>query len=132
MESVVYLDTHVVVWLYSGDMSLLSKAAIQAIEKDDLLISPAVELELQYLLETDRITVPPHEIINSLAVDVGLRKCNQHFATVITHAVQIQWTRDPFDRLIVGQAAIQQMPLLTKDRSILSNYSMAFWTKKPV
>lgn len=131
MEKIVYLDTHVLVWLYSGDTMLFSKHALQAIETYELLISPAVELELQYLFEINRITVPPHEIINALAIDVGLRKCNQHFASVITQSIKMQWTRDPFDRMIVGQAAIRQSPLLTKDRSILSNYSQAFWEDLP-
>ena len=131
MESIVHLDTHAVVWLYSGDLTLFSKNAIKAIDNYDLLISPAVELELQYLLEIERIIVPPSEILNALAVDVGLRKCNQHFASVVAHAVQMTWTRDPFDRLIVGQAAIQQSHLLTKDRVILTNYKNAFWEKQP-
>ncbi|MCK4765175.1 MAG: hypothetical protein KAW12_23450 [Candidatus Aminicenantes bacterium] len=44
-----FLDTHIVVWLYQGDFSLLSKEAKQTIEKDDIFISPLVSLELQYL-----------------------------------------------------------------------------------
>jgi len=48
----IYLDTHVVVWLYSGELSLLSEKACQLIEENELLISPLVLLELQYLFET--------------------------------------------------------------------------------
>ncbi len=49
MAAVIYLDTHVVVWLFSGRTELLSSRAVNAIENHDLLISPIVSLELQYL-----------------------------------------------------------------------------------
>ncbi len=127
MESVIYLDTHVVVWLYAGEMDLFSRRAIRSLEKNDPIISPIVELELQYLLETERITVPPDEIIQTLAVEMGLRKCTHYFASVITKSLKMTWTRDPFDRIITAQAAIDQSPLLTKDQIIISNYQNAFW-----
>ncbi len=37
------------------------------------------------------------------------------------------WTRDPFDRLIVGHAAVDDELLLSKDRKILENYPFARW-----
>lgn len=52
----IFLDTHVVVWLYSGKIDMLSKKASDLIENGDLFISPAVTLELQYLKEVKRIT----------------------------------------------------------------------------
>jgi len=127
MESVIYLDTHVVVWLYAGEMDLFSRRAIRSLEKNDPIISPIVELELQYLLETERITVPPDEIIQTLAVEMGLRKCTHHFASIVTKSLKMTWTRDPFDRIITAHAAIDQSLLLTKDQTIASNYQNAFW-----
>lgn len=86
-----------------------------------------MELELQYLLETNRITVSPQETINALSIEFGLRKCNHHFATIISKSMEMNWTRDPFDHIITAQAAINQSLLLTKDQSILTNYKPAFW-----
>jgi PIN domain nuclease of toxin-antitoxin system len=37
----------------------------------------------------------------------------------------MKWTRDPFDRIIAAQAAVDATPLLTRDRIILSNYPHA-------
>jgi len=46
---------------------------------------------------------------------------------VAREAVAQSWTRDPFDRLIVAQAAIRATALLTKDRVIRRRYAPAFW-----
>jgi PIN domain nuclease of toxin-antitoxin system len=52
----IYLGTHVVVWFYAGDKNKLTQSGIDLINANDLLISPIVQLELQYLLEIKRIT----------------------------------------------------------------------------
>ncbi len=51
----IYLDTHVAAWLYA-DAKLLPAGVGQIIEKNDLLISPVVLLELEYLYEIGRLT----------------------------------------------------------------------------
>ena len=52
----VYLDTHVLVWLYQDGVSRLTPTGSHAIDAAErLLISPIVELELAYLHEIGRI-----------------------------------------------------------------------------
>ena len=51
----VYLDTHVLVWIAKGEDHQLSSSAREAIENDDLLVSPAVILELELLHEIGRL-----------------------------------------------------------------------------
>ncbi|WP_199317478.1 hypothetical protein [Planktothricoides raciborskii] len=46
---------------------------------------------------------------------------------MIGHSLDLDWTRDPFDRLIVAHAAVNNNILLTKDRIILANYAQAQW-----
>ncbi len=123
----IYLDTHAVVWLYSGELHFFSEKACQLIEENELLISPLVLLELQYLFEIKRITVEPTVIFDSLAESVGLQKCRASFAQVIAEAMRISWTRDPFDRIITATAMIHQAPLLTKDETIRREYKLAVW-----
>ena len=48
----MYLDTHVVIWLYQKDEQRISRLARELIESSDLLVSPMVLLELEYLFET--------------------------------------------------------------------------------
>jgi PIN domain nuclease of toxin-antitoxin system len=40
---------------------------------------------------------------------------------------RVQWTRDPFDRLIVAQALLHDAPLITKDEHIRRHYAGALW-----
>lgn len=123
----IYLDTHVVVWLYAALTNKLSNKAIEAIETNQLLISPMVQLELQYLREIDRITAHSALIIETLKCSIGLKICDQSFIHTVTEAIDLSWTRDPFDRLIVAQSNARQIPLLTKDQNILKNSVLAFW-----
>jgi PIN domain nuclease of toxin-antitoxin system len=123
----IYLDTHVVVWLYGGLVAEFSPTASAAIEGNELLISPMVRLELRYLHETGRITVPPAKVIGALERDLGLAICPQPFSLVVRQAEQVGWTRDPFDRLIVGQAEAGAFPLLTRDELIRKHFANAIW-----
>lgn len=127
MEKLIYLDTHVVVWLYSGRTELFSKTALTAIEQNDLRISPIVELEIKYLHETDRISVKAETVMAELSETMGLRKCEMDFIKIVDRALRMSWTRDPFDRIITAQASIGNARLLTKDRTLLSQYQHAFW-----
>jgi PIN domain nuclease of toxin-antitoxin system len=52
---------------------------------------------------------------------------NMPFNKVIDSAMKQLWTRDPFDRIIVGHAAVNQSGLLTKDETIGKNYAYVIW-----
>ncbi|MBX2999637.1 MAG: PIN domain-containing protein [Caldilineaceae bacterium] len=123
----IYLDTHVVVWLYAGLTGKFSDAARALINSHDLYISPMVRLELRYLYETARITDDAQIVVTDLSSRIGLQVCDKPFNDVVTHALASSWTRDPFDRLIVAHAALHQNLLLSKDQAILENYPHARW-----
>ena len=127
MAALTYLDTHVAAWLFAGRADLLSKTAQRAVEEGDLLVSPAVTLELQYLYETKRTSEPARRVIDDLRHRVGLRVCDLPFADVVNRALEQHWTRDPFDRIIVGQAALQEAALVSKDRHVRARYERAVW-----
>lgn len=123
----IYLDTHVVVWLYAGRIDLIPGAARALINGNDLLISPLVGLELQYLYESGKTLEPAGPVLGALAREVGLRRCDLPFADVVDAALQEAWTREPFDRVVVAQARLRGAPLLTKDREIQGHYDEALW-----
>jgi len=123
----MYLDTHVVAWLYAGEVDLFPAKAQSLIDSEELLISPVVELELQYLYELKRTTQPGSVVIDTLEEEIGLARCELPFAQVISEALSNDWARDPFDRIVVAQAQVRQMPLLTRDASIRDHYTEAIW-----
>ncbi len=123
----IYLDTHVVIWLYAGLEEKFSQQARALINQHDLLISPIVRLEVQYLYEVGRITVDARAIIDDLEERIGLQICDAPFDQVVSRSMALSWTRDPFDRLIVAQAQVGWEPLLTKDETIRSHFPNAIW-----
>jgi PIN domain nuclease of toxin-antitoxin system len=127
----IYLDTHVVVWLYAGEIKKLSKQAKKLINSYEVFISPIVVMELQYLFESLRITVGAKEIVSDLSERIGLKMCDISFNTIVGRALDFSWTRDPFDRIIVANAAVKHNILVTKDQNILDNYEKAFWQDIP-
>ena len=123
----IYLDTHVVVWLYAGKIKKLSEKAKELINGHEVIISQIVRLELQYLFEIQRVTDEANEIVFDLSDRIGLKMCDKNLNTIISGALDFSWTRDPFDRIIVATAAINHNILVAKDHNILENYEKAMW-----
>ena len=123
----VYLDTHVLIWLYAGDIEKFPAGVRRAIDDNDLLASPAVILELELLHEIGRLRPTATKLAGVLATSVGLRVCELPFWTVVEYGLKESWGRDPFDRLIVANAKAAGAPLVTKDEKIHKHYSSALW-----
>lgn len=123
----IYLDTHVVVWLYAGEQARLARTARRLIDTEPLLISPILLLELALLEETGRIRVRAQTILTELRELLALSVCDLPFAEVCVASLQQKWTRDPFDRLIVAQAFVRGTRLITKDRFIRRHFKDAVW-----
>jgi PIN domain nuclease of toxin-antitoxin system len=126
---VIYLDTHVVAFLYEDAGASLPPLSRSLIAENELLLSPMVVLELQYLFEIKRLTVPPGTIIGIIQRAAPLRICDLPFEEVARAALREAWTRDPFDRIIVAQARLREVILITKDRMIREQYERATWAR---
>ena len=123
----IYLDTHLLLWLYAGSLDAISKPALQAIEENDLYVSPMALLELQYLSERKKLREPPVKVIEALYKEINLKVCTKDFHNIIQESLRMNWTRDPFDRIIVAHAALNNNMLLTKDDTIRAHYKKAIW-----
>jgi PIN domain nuclease of toxin-antitoxin system len=122
-----YLDTHVVVWLYAGLTEKFNRMVRDLINEQALYVCPVVRLELQYLWEIQRVTDDADTIVADLATRIGLKVCDKRFDDVVTRAMALSWTRDPFDRLIVANASLDGDILISKDQDMLDNYPNARW-----
>ncbi|MBL8237951.1 MAG: PIN domain-containing protein [Bryobacterales bacterium] len=126
--SVVYLDSHVAIWLCDGLTEKLSAAATDAIESSPVLISPMVYQELAYLHRRKRVLDSPAIMYASLNTSFGVTLCSQSFSAVAAVAAELEWTNDPFDRVIVAQAQRNaHSRLVTKDKLIRKHYARAVW-----
>ncbi len=90
----IYLDTHVVVWLFSGEIDKISNKALELIEECELLISPMVVLELEFLYEIGRLNYKHNQIVASLSDTIDLKVCNLSFAPIVKEATKLSWTRE--------------------------------------
>lgn len=127
MIKTVFLDTHVVVWLFSGLTDKFPEKIKSLIETNDVCMCPIVILEIEYLKEIGRINCAANDIITDLQAKIGLLIDDLSFEIVTKKATDITWTRDPFDRLIAASTIARGYPLITKDESILNNLKLAIW-----
>lgn len=105
----------------------LPEAARNLLSERKPKVSPLVELELTYMHEIGRARDPAPMMLIALRKSIGLEVEDISFAEVAQTAVDLTWTRDPFDRMIAAQAIVADAPLLTADRNILANLPQATW-----
>ena len=95
------------VWLHEEGGAVLPTATASLIEETlDVCISPMVRMELQHLYEINRISEPPLPVLDTLESLLGLTICHAPFPAIIKETENQNWTRDPFDGIIVAQAAL--------------------------
>lgn len=114
-------------WLYEGADRRIPGAVRELLDAGEPFVSPIVELELTYLYEVGRVTEPAAAPLAALRKTIGLQVADVSFAAVAQAAVELTWTRDPFDRLIAAQTIVADAPLVTADRTILEHLPLATW-----
>src|SRR3972149_12130605 len=117
----VLLDTHTFLWWITAD-NRLSSSAREFITNGDneLFLSAATGWEIAIKAQLGRIKLPkePHSFIaEQLRLNVI-----QSLPIHMSHALHIyslpNHHRDPFDRLIIAQAQLENLPILTTDPQI--------------
>lgn len=126
----VLLDTHAFLWFVLGDPQL-SRRARRHIEDpgNDKLISPASYWEIAIKISLNKYTLSqPYEIFLQRAItDNGfiiLPIEPRHTNALITLPFH---HRDPFDRLIIGQAIVEQISIITNDKAFASYPVTCIW-----
>ena len=114
-------------WLYEGTERRIPAAVRDLIESEAPFVSPIVELELTCLYEVGRVTEPAQAPLGALERTIGLRVADVSAAALARAAIELSWTRDPFDRMIAAQAVVADAPLVTADAAILANLPLATW-----
>jgi PIN domain nuclease of toxin-antitoxin system len=114
------IDTHVLLWL-AGDSENLSKKVASLIldEENSLFLSFASIWEIQIKSQLGKLD------ITKLLPDLIQEQCQ--FNEIQLLEVKLQHIyglkdlpnhhRDPFDRLLISQSKIEQMPILSIDRA---------------
>jgi PIN domain nuclease of toxin-antitoxin system len=113
---VILLDTHALLWLDGGHRRARALASMHA----SLYISPVTVLELQVLQEAGRLRRLP----GARPTPVGDPRWlldDPPAARWFDTALELTWTRDMFDRLLVAHARLRGWRLATADQTILEH-----------
>jgi PIN domain nuclease of toxin-antitoxin system len=119
------LDTHILIWFLEGNRSLSnSRRQIISQSQNDIFISTASLWEMAIKISLNKLT-----LTQSLA-DVTKQIAAEDIEILpITpeHTLQVSILpfhhRDPFDRIIISQAQVENLAILTDDTSF-SNYGI--------
>lgn len=119
----VLLDTHCWLWMQAHP-ERFSPGARAFVEDpaNELLFSSASswEIAIKYALGRLPLPLPPREYVPDRMTTSGVTPLPVHHVHALEVAGLPQHHRDPFDRLLVAQARIEQVPLLTADPQLES------------
>lgn len=115
----ILLDTHLLLWALA-DPARLPPTARRLIDQSEVFVSAASIWEISIKAALGKLTADPREVVASLgpAGFLPLAITGEHAARV---AGLPPIHRDPFDRLLVAQAIVEPMRLLTTD-AVLGGY----------
>jgi PIN domain nuclease of toxin-antitoxin system len=118
----VLLDTHFIIWLVLKSRQLSKFPWLERYRPWG--ISPVSVLEIQYLSEVGRIKVRNPEFTETVLGDQRFLIDEALLLSLVRHALDLSWTREPFDRLLIAHSAARRVPLCTMDRMIRAHYSL--------
>jgi PIN domain nuclease of toxin-antitoxin system len=110
------LDTHVFLW-WRADARQLGRGAREAIADADIVfVSAASAWEAAIKAALGRLRIPGS--IEAGVLDSGFERLPITFAHAETSAALPSHHSDPFDRLLVAQAQLERLILVTHDRRL--------------
>jgi PIN domain nuclease of toxin-antitoxin system len=118
------LDTHVLLWWLSDDRKLLKNARdIIANPDNDVLVSSASAWEISIKAALGRLEIELDDL-DSAVVRNGFRQLPIGWRHALTAGRLPNIHRDPFDRMLVAQASVEELRLVSHDR-VFERYGLA-------
>lgn len=74
---------------------------------------------MRFLVEVGRLDLVPGHSVEEVVEDPRWQLDNPSSARLFTAALDVEWTRDPFDRLLVAHARYRRWRLATGDRFLI-------------
>lgn len=124
------LDTHAFLWFVLGDAQLSSTARRHIEDSgNETLVSPASywEIAIKISLQKYMLSQPYEAFMQQGIVDNGFRilPIDPRHTAVLTSLPFHH--RDPFDRLIIAQAMVEQMPVISGDAAFAAYPVPCIW-----
>ena len=110
------LDTHVVLWWLADDSTLAAEIKERLDHEPDVYISPATICEVAIKQSLGKLEKPAD--LAERIRDSGFR----HLHITVEHGIVAGRLplihRDPFDRMLIAQAKVEHLTLVTRDAHI--------------
>lgn len=111
------LDTHVLLWALTDDSSLTAAARAAIVDgRNRVVVSAVSAWEITIKRSLGKLRAPA-----DLAEEVAAHRFTP-LAVSLEHALAVgalpDLHRDPFDRLLVAQAGVEDLTIVTRDRAI--------------
>jgi PIN domain nuclease of toxin-antitoxin system len=112
------LDTRLVLWWMAGEASRISKKALVALGSDgvDPVVSAVTIWEAAIKRGLGKLEAPGDLLTQLEGAGVELLPIAPRHADLVASLPLHH--RDPFDRLLVAQATLEGMPLVSDDKSL--------------
>jgi PIN domain nuclease of toxin-antitoxin system len=117
----VLLDTQVWLWMLAAPERLSPDArALVASPETELWLSAASSWEIAIKVGVGKLTLPesPESYLPRVMRRMGITPLPIEHRHALHVATLPRHHRDPFDRLLVAQAHLEQLPLMTADASL--------------
>ena len=116
----ILLDTNALIWLQLGH-----RRARPLNRAPRLYISPASVLELQFLAEVGKLRFSHRGWLADITADPRWALDEPPAGRWFASAADLNWTRDPFDRLIAAHARLRRWKLATGDEALIERVGPA-------
>lgn len=110
------LDTHVWLWWQADDRRLAKAARTAIVQAAEVYVSAASAWEMAIKIALGKLEVP--EDLAAAADAGGIRELPVHFRHVAALRTLPAHHRDPFDRLLLAQARVDGLTLVTADPAL--------------
>ena len=115
------MDAHAFIWWVLDTPKLSDRCRdILADGENEVLLSVASSYEIAYKAGRGRLTLPetPETYIRSRLTANGFASLSVELSHALRAGMLPDIHRDPFDRMLVAQAQIEGLPILTADPAI--------------
>lgn len=128
----ILIDTHVWLWLNNQVDRLSSSALTLLSTSDEIYLSAASAWEIAVKWASGKLPlpVPPKEYIPSRMTENGIRSLPIHHRHALRLAALPLHHKDPFDRILVAQAQVEGLKLMTADRGLASYEVEILWADR--
>ena len=124
------LDTHAFIWWDSAPDKLSSRARAACQDRTNLLflsVASAWEMQIKLQLDKLKLTLPLSELLESQRQTNHL----EILPILLPHVVALPQLpahhKDPFDRLLIAQAAVEDVVILSNDPMFPKYTNKVLW-----